>query len=300
MSKKIKYHVEVVAERNNATGEGPIWDFRSNRLIWVDIDNESVFQFFPESNKSEMIGCSLPAASVAINRKGGFLIAGEKGVHLWRSSNDYTTILSKHQNEVLCFNDMIAGPFGQIYAGTVYWGEKGMEKTGKLYLICPDYSVKIADDNIKLSNGLGFGPGGKIFYYADSAERCIYAYDVNTRTGELSRRRVFARVPSNDGIPDGLTVDIEGFVWSAQWYGGQVTRYDPDGNVERRILMPVMQVSSVMFGGKDLADLYVTSAGKYWPSNLIPSGFDTKAPMGGSLYRIRVEIPGKREYLAEF
>ena len=54
-----------------------------------------------------------------------------------------------------------------------------------------------------------------------------------------------------------MTVDAEGFVWSAQWYGEQVVRYDPDGAVERRIPMPVQQVSCVMFGGPDLTDLHL-------------------------------------------
>jgi sugar lactone lactonase YvrE len=300
MDKRTKYHIETVAERNNFTGEGAIWDFRNNRLIWVDIDNSLVFQLLPDSGKSEIISRLLPTASVAIDRNGGLMFAGAKGLHVWQSREDYNTIVSEYENQSLCFNDMIAGPFGQIYAGTLYWDEKGMNKTGKLYLICPDRSIRIVEENIEHANGLGFSPDGSILYFTDSAQRCIYAYDVKAKTGELNKKRVFVRVPSNEGIPDGLTVDSEGFVWSAQWYGGQVVRYDPDGKVERRISMPVKQVSSVMFGGNDLTDLYITSAGKYWPSDLIPLGFDPDAAMGGSLYRIRTDIRGKREYMTGF
>ena len=79
------------------------------------------------------------------------------------------------------------------------------------------------------------------------------------------------------------------------WYGGQIIRYDPDGKVERRIAMPVKQTSSVTFGGPDLTDLYITSAGEYWPSEFVPPGFDDQAPMGGALYRIRLSIQGKVE-----
>ena len=295
----MKYNIEVVAEKNNITGEGPIWDSQHNRLIWVDIDSKLIFQFLSDSGKTETISRSLPVASVAVNRKGGLVFAGEKGLHLWRSSDDYDTIISAYGGNALCFNDMITGPFLQIFLSTIYWGQKGMEKTGKLYLICPDRSIKIVDENVKLSNGLGFSPDGRTLYYTDSAERCIYAYDVNAKTGELNNKRVFVRVPPNEGIPDGLTVDIEGFVWSAQWYGGQVVRYDADGKMERRILMPVKQVSSVAFGRHDLMYLYITTAGKYWPSDLVPPGFDPKTPMGGSLYRIQVDICGKCEYMAE-
>src|SRR5207253_6018006 len=124
-------------------------------------------------------------------------------------------------------------------------------------------------------------------------------YGVQPDTGALSNRRVFVQVPADEGIPDGLTVDSEGYVWSAQWYGSQVVRYDPDGAVERRITMPVTQVSSVGFGGDDLTDLYITTAGESWPSPLAPTDYDFNAPnIGGSLYRARLEIHGKPEHHA--
>jgi D-xylonolactonase len=109
------------------------------------------------------------------------------------------------------------------------------------------------------------------------------------------------KVPPDEGLPDGLTVDAQGFVWCAQWYGAQVVRYDPEGKVERRIKMPVTQVSSVAFGGDDLTDLYITTAGENWPSAYAPPGYDVNTPdLGGSLYRLRIGIRGKPEHLADF
>ena len=67
-------------------------------------------------------------------------------------------------------------------------------------------------------------------------------------------------MPEADGLPDGLTVDSEGCVWSAQWGGWRLTRYDPDGKVERVVKLPVPNPTSCVFGGPDLTDLYVTSA----------------------------------------
>jgi sugar lactone lactonase YvrE len=156
-------------------------------------------------------------------------------------------------------------------------------------------------EGIELANGLGFSRDNRTLYFTDSAARTIYAYDVRPDSGELSNRRVFARVPGDEGLPDGLTVDDEDHVWSAQWYGAQVVRYDPDGKVERRIPMPVTQVSSVAFGGEDLTDLYITSAADPWPSRLAPPGYDFAAPnVGGSLYRLRGEIRGKLEHPGAF
>jgi D-xylonolactonase len=174
-----------------------------------------------------------------------------------------------------------------------------MEKHGRLYLIDRE-GVRVVEEGIELANGLGFSPDSQTLYFTDSAARRIYAYDVEAETGALSNRRIFVQVPDEEGIPDGLTVDREGYVWSAQWYGSQVVRYDPEGTVERRIAMPVTQVSSVGFGGEDLKDLYITTAGEPWPSPLAPPGYDSNVPnTGGSLYRIRLEVQGKLEHQAD-
>ncbi|MDO9464425.1 MAG: SMP-30/gluconolactonase/LRE family protein [bacterium] len=293
------YNIEIIAEDNNRCGEAPLWDSTNHRLIWVDAEASLVFQYSTSDDKKSIISRDLAVSGIALNRNNSLIVAGA-GLHLWRGQDNYRTIVSQYDGESLFFNDIIADSKGRIYAGTYYWETNGMEKTGKLYLIDIDGSIRVVDDGIKLSNGLGFSPENRTLYYADSAVRRIYAYDVDINTGNLSNKRNFVEVPSDEGIPDGLTVDADGYVWSAQWYGEQVVRYDPDGKAERRIPMPVKQVSSVMFGGLDLTDLYITTAGEYWSSNFTPPGFDSKVPMGGSLYRIRLDIKGKCEYMANF
>lgn len=294
------HRIEIIADDENQTGEAPIWDSANSRLIWVDIDNSLVYQFFPQSKEKSIISRGLNAAGVCLNRHGGLVFAGAAGIHLWRQENEFTTLADEFEGQRLIFNDILADPKGRIYAGTLYWGDNGMERTGRLYLIDTDRRVRVVEEGVRLSNGLAFSPDNRILYYADSASRSIVAYEVDPETGDLRNRRKLVDVPAEDGIPDGLTVDAEGFLWVAHWYGAQVVRYDPDGGVERRIRMPVAQVSSVAFGGMELTDLYVTSAGRYWPSDLVPPDFDSQRPMGGALYRIPLDIPGKPEHQAAF
>lgn len=293
------YNIEVVAADNNKCGEAPVWDAARNRMLWVDIDSSLLFEMDVHSGIRKIISWDLGVSGIALNRDGGLVLCGATGLHIWRKQGDYRTIVSECGGEVLAFNDMIADSKGRIYAGTLYWGPGGMEKAGKLYLIEAGGSIKVVDEGIELSNGLGFGPDDRTLYYTDSSQRRIYAYDVSPVTGDATKRRVFVQVPEEEGIPDGLTVDAEGFVWSAQWYGSQVVRYDPDGKVERRIPMPVRQVSSLAFGGDDLNELYVTTAGVSWKSHCAPPGYNFDAPhMGGSLYRIRLDVRGKADYVA--
>ncbi len=295
----MSFELEIIANDNNYTGEGPVWDPLKDRLIWVDIDNSLVYQLSVLNSVKTIISRELAVSSIALNRDGGLIFAGEKGLFLWHSEDNYKTIVTEYDGELLCFNDMIAGPKGCIYAGTTYWSSSGIEKTGKLYLIDTDCSTRILDENIEMSNGLAFSPDNRVLYYTDSAKRRIYAYDVDEKTGDLANKRILIEVSANEGIPDGLTVDANGYLWSAQWYGSQVVCYGTNGKVRQRIALPVKQVSSVIFGGANLNELYITTAGNYWHSDLIPPGFDSTAPMGGQLYRVLLGVQGKREHIAD-
>lgn len=308
------YFLEVAAQGPDRCGEAPIWDASRGRLVWTDIESAVVYALDPSTGEKKVLSRKLPVSGIALNKGGELIFAGATGLHLWRAQDDFRTVVSKQDEEALAFNDIIADAQGRIYAGTLSWGPEGMEKLGKLYLLGTGGTAQVVDDGIELANGLGFSPGDETLYFTDSAARKIYAYDVDRVTGALSRKRVFVSVPGNEGIPDGLTVDRAGFLWSAQWYGSQVVRYDPDGKVERRIAMPVEQVSSVAFGGPDLTDLYITSAAESWRSALAPPGYDFEdsdredddreagghegSGHGGALYRLRLEIQGKPEHLA--
>ncbi|MBI1878956.1 MAG: SMP-30/gluconolactonase/LRE family protein [Chloroflexi bacterium] len=300
----MNYNLEIIAQDNNLCGEGPLWDATRQRLLWNDLSSSLVFQLTFADNVKSILSHGLMVAGIVLNRSGDLVFAGATGLHLWRNQADYQTIIAEHQGETLYFNDILADPHGRIYAGTIYWDDRAMQKPGKLYLIDPGGSIQVVDEGIELSNGLGLSPDNRTLYYADSSARRIYAYEVNPASGDLSHKRVFVQVPQNEGMPDGLTVDAEDFVWCAQWYGSQVVRYDPEGKVERRIQLPVAQVTSVAFGGPALTDLYVTSAADSWPAwpnPYAPPGYDPqKVDLGGSLYRLRLEIQGKLEHQADF
>jgi len=146
------------------------------------------------------------------------------------------------------------------------------------------------DEGLGTSNGMGFSPDRTRLYHSDSNDRFrhIRVFDYDEATGELTNPRRFLAARPGDGKPDGLTIDAEGFVWSARWNGGLLIRYAPDATEDRRIELPVAKVSSVAFGGEELADLYVTTAG----------GDDRarEGSLAGALFRLRPGVRGVPEF----
>jgi D-xylonolactonase len=173
-------------------------------------------------------------------------------------------------------------------------------KLGYLLRIDNRGEVSILDEGFHLSNGLAFSPDNRTLYFTDSIGRRIYAYDHDLATGNIRNRRVLVEVPRTEGIPDGLTVDAQGFLWSAQWYGSSIVRYDPDGKIERRIATPAKQTSCCAFGGRNLDDLYITSAARSEITPEVPVGYDPGVGyLGGSLYRVRAEVRGQSQAKAD-
>jgi len=205
-------------------------------------------------------------------------------VRIWREG-EVTTVVDEIPDERESrFNDVIADPAGRVFCGTM----PTKDRLGRLYRLDPDGTVTKLLDGIGCSNGMGFTPDRKRMYYTDSPKREIYLFDYDQDTGAITNQRVFVRTPKGEGVPDGMTVDAEGYVWSARWGGSCLARYAPDGTEDRRIHFPAKKVSSVMFGGKNYTDIYVTTAGG--------NNKEEDSPGAGALFRVNLGIRGVPEF----
>jgi sugar lactone lactonase YvrE len=291
--------VSVVADYRDLCGEGPVWDPDSGCLYWTDIDGQRFYRYHHANNQHEVVKHGLEVAGYSLNQPGGFVIANSGGIWLWDGADDLQLVVSQLGDAKCQMNDAIADPEGRFFAGSNFYHPDQTYELGKLIRVDRDGTTRVADDGFQLPNGLAFSPDERRMYFTDSAARRIYAYDYDRRTGDLRNRKILVQVLDDEGLPDGLTVDAEGFLWSAQWYGSCVVRYDPDGKVERRIAIPAKQVSSIAFGGKDLTDIFITSAGKSWRSPLMPRSYDPlSGNMGGQLFRMNLGLVGKPDHKA--
>jgi len=291
--------VEAIADYGDLCGESPLWDARAEALYWTDITGRRVYRYLWSKKRHELLQSGTEVAGLALLDSGGFVVTNSNGIWLWDGKEEWQLVADSAEGKKCVLNDCVADPQGRLFTGSCFFEPNDNYERGCLFRVDTDGSVHVVDEGILLSNGLGFSPDESTLYYADSAARRIYAYDYRRSDGSVGNRRILAQVPKEEGVPDGLTVDVDGFIWCAQWFGAGVVRYRPDGTVERRVHVPALQTSSLMFGGPDLNEVFVTSAGQREAETLAPSGYDPSSMLvGGPLFHLRTNIRGKEEYRA--
>ena len=265
-----------------------MWNPHEGSIYWLDIVEKHVQRFHPPTGKHEIFELDRRITALAFRESGGLVTATDRGFAFWDlETGEFEPISDPEPNlGTNRLNDAAVDPQGRFWAGTM--NEQAAEQPdGSLYRMDADLSVHKMDSGFTVSNGTGWSPDGRIMYFTDSLRRCVFAYDYDVASGSIENRRVFAEFPEEGGAPDGLTVDSEGFVWSALWPGWRVARLDPDGKEERDVKLPQPVASSCCFGGENLDELYITSAG---------SDEDRKEHPGtGDLFRAHVGIVGQVE-----
>ncbi len=260
--------------------EGPTWDPEKG-LVFSDVPNGGVFCLDSTGDVSTVVEHRRGIGGIALHAEGGLVIGGRNVAYRGPKTEGSHVLLAQDcVDNIVGFNDLTTDAEGRIYVGSLGsspFVEEGERRDGHLHLIDLDGSSRVLVSGIRLTNGLGFSPDGKRLYHSDSRRHVIKVYDV-VGAGELGPPRNFARV--EPGVPDGLCVSEDGSVWVAVARGGEVRVFNPDGSLQTRI-ETVHMPTSVCFGGDDLRDLYVVS------------GSDgTGRANGGSIFRMRVDVPG--------
>jgi len=280
--------VELVLDARAELGEGPRWDARAQRLLWVDIMRGRVHAFRPGHAACRSVDVGRPVGALAGTADGGIVLAVAGGFARLDWDSGQVRMLAaveadRPQNRM---NDGACDPAGRFWAGTMALDEG--PGAGALYRLDPDGTVRTMLTGVSISNGIDWSLDGRRMYYVDSPTRRIDVFDFEARAGTIANRRTFVALPPEAGFPDGLTVDADGFVWLALWGGAALHRYDPEGARERIVPLPVTHPTSCAFGGSDLDELYVTSARR-------PLSADERArqPMAGGLLRLRPGVVGR-------
>lgn len=276
---------ELIADYACTVGEGPLWHPQEQKVYWVDIMTGRMFRYDPANGQHEQCYDGEVIGGFTIQEDGALLLFMARGaVKIWRDGKLETIIEEIPDERETRFNDVFADPAGRVYCGTM----ATKDRLGRLYRLDPDRTLTLLLEGIGVSNGMGLTTDRKQLYYTDSGAKKIYLFDYDQATGAITNQRVFLDSTDQEGVPDGMTVDADGNVWSARWDGYRLTQYAPDGSELQRIMFPAKKVSSVVFGGPDYRDMYVTTAGG---NNKAENGASA-----GALYRLRLGVQGVPEF----
>lgn len=291
--------VAVVADFGDLCGECPVWNAESGVLEWIDCVGEKLLQLQWPSRQSAIKKSRLAISGFRHNRPGGYVITNSQGVWIWDGAETFSSVVSEVDGRPCQVNDCVADSAGRFITATYSYDPAGEYRLGNLISVSTDGTVSVLDEGFHLANGLGFSTDERTLYFSDSVARRIYSYQYDIRTGSVCNRHVLVEVSREEGMPDGLAVDAEGYIWSAQWYGGCIVRYDPDGKSILRIPVPAKQTSSLAFGGADLTDMFITSAAQSEAIPVMPPGYDPKSGnFGGALYHVNLGIAGQLQHPA--
>ncbi len=287
------YHIEHVFSSGCIIGEAPLWVPEEQTLYWTDTESNMIWSL-NETDSCRLVRnwkLSLPVVAVMRREEGSFLIITKVGPAFWDKETNTCDILAnplagKHH---LSFNDGAVDREGKLVTGTMNHVNHPHED-GCIYQLDSSLTLTRMETGLSVANGIGLSLDGRTLYVSEQFKGRILSYRYDSRSGVLSDKHVFAEIPKDEGLPDGITVDAEGCVWNAHWGGGRITRYTPDGKKDLQIKLPVPITACLAFGGESLSDLYVTT-GCYGMS------LKEKAENTGSgdLFRIRTEFKGLRE-----
>lgn len=269
----------------NDLGEGPFWHVKEQALYWVDIFNPHLHRLDPKTNEHQswvmpdVIGCAVACES------GGFIAGIQDEIcHIDLPSGKIT--VKQKTTDGLRLNDGKCDRNGRFWVGSV--DQEKFEPRGHLYCYHPDGTFETKAEGIVISNGLAWSLDNTQFYYTDSLAHAIWVYDYDHDTGAISNRRVFFESPGSEHLPDGLTIDADGYIWSARYAGKKLIRHAPDGSIDRELALPVDRPTSCAFGGPNFETLYITSCCKEPDQSALP------AP-AGSLLAVNVGVCGVPE-----
>jgi sugar lactone lactonase YvrE len=262
-----------------------VWDAEAGVLWWVDIEGRQIHRFHPSTRADTTIATPSMVGAVALRARGGLVAALADGVdRVDVASGAFERVLELGEPPNVRSNESKCDPAGRLLVGTMAYDYAPI---GSLYSIDAGGSVRRLLGDLEIANGMAWSADGGTFYYIDSPTRRVDAFDYDLATGSIARRRPWLVFDDPIAKPDGMAIDSEGGLWIAFWGAGEVRRYGPDRSLDVVVRVPAKQVTSAVFGGPDLRDLYITSA-----TTELTSAQRAEQPLAGALFHVRIPVAG--------
>jgi L-arabinonolactonase len=278
---------ELTLDCRNEHGEGVLWNALDGRLWWTDIQGKALWALEPVSGKSESFSSPDRICCFAPRRDGTVLAAFADSFAIFDPKTGRRDDLAPFEPGLpqTRLNDGRTDRQGRFVAGGM--DEKDLKPISSVWRVDADMKLTRLFGGVGCANSTCFSPDGRTMYFADSPTRAIVAFDYDTKTGAVGKKRTVTVLPEDEGVPDGSCVDSEGFIWNAVWEGYRVERFSPGGRLDRSIEVPVAKPTCVAFGGPDLDVLFITTSRLGSSAELLE-----REPHSGGLYAVRPGVKG--------
>lgn len=283
-----------IGTQRDVLGESPLWDDRAQCLYWVDIRAPAIRRLDPITGRVDSWTMPDLVGSIALSSEGRLLVALPQFIALFDVASGSLQAFARPPDRVPGhrFNDGRCDRQGRFWVGSMHNLTRAPE--GMLYKLESPGDLVPVLGGISIPNSLAFSPDGRTMYFADSLRYTLFSYSYDTASGQMGPQQVFASTEP-PGFPDGSAVDADGHLWNAQFDGGRIVRYAPDGRIDRVIELPVLRPTCCAFGGADFSTLYVTTASQKMSAQELEA-----QPLAGALLALDVGVRGLPEPRFEF
>src|SRR3569623_1605401 len=242
---------ELFIDSRCELGEGIFWHPLVERGVWFDILNKTLFSATAGGIMVDRFTFEATVTAAGVIDEDNLAIASAAGIFRLNLKTDARELLVALDPEgAVRSNEGRVGPSGAFWIGTLGLKDPGQVAAGALYSVRQG-EVSILLSDIHVPNATCFSPDGATAYFTDGVTRTIRKVSIDKKSGLPNGPwQDFAKV-SPPAEPDGAVVDSAGYVWNAQWNGGSVIRFAPDGSVDRVVKVPVSRPACPAFDGME-------------------------------------------------
>lgn len=248
--------------------EGPVWHAEGKFLLFSDIPANQMKKWTAEEGITNFRVPSGKSNGLTYDKQGRLVAAEHANRRVSRTEADGTvvTVASHYEGKRLNSpNDVVLKSDGSTYFSDPPYGltaeygvlgEQELDFQG-VYRLSPDgQTLALLIDDFDRPNGLCFSPDESILYIDDTERMHIRAFDVQP-DGTITNGRIFAEEEGDDGVPDGMKIDVHGNVYLTG--PGGIWIFDSSG-AHLGVLQTPERAANLGWGGDDWSTLFITAS----------------------------------------
>ena len=277
---------KAIWQAKTTLGEGILWVPTLNSLYFVDIKKKKILILNTKSKKKKIIRIDKEIGFLSHIKKEFFILGLQSELRIinFKNKKIMKSIKIESDKPLNRINDGKTDLKGRLWFGTMDNNERKI-KNGSLY--CLDKKMKLhkVDTKYYITNGPAF-INNDTFLHTDTVRKIIYKIKINDNY-KIVKKKIFISFSKKNGSPDGMTIDKNNNIWICHYGGACISVYNIKGKKIHEVKLPAKNITNCTFAGKNMNDLYITSALKGMKKNEIK-----KFNLSGSLFYVKTNVKG--------